>query len=532
MKIGMMQLNFTVGDFTGNADKIIASYQQLVSQGAELVVGTELALFGYPPRDMLIYPHYLTRQNAELARVSQQVGPVPLIIGVAANLSDRRKLNNSAFVIQNKLIIHWADKLLLPTYDVFDETRYFAPGAGKPLVFTHQGKRIALLICEDIWEDKAYERNPVQELADKKVDTLIVINGSPYYWHKEEQRYKLVSSIAKRLNASVVYVNQVGGNDDLVFDGHSFAVNPQGQCLACARSFVEQVMVVDLEINYGSDHDHQETLLDLYQALVMATRDYVHKTGFQKVVIGLSGGIDSALVAKIAVDALGKENVVGITMPSKFSSQGSYEDSRELASHLGIKLFEVPIKQVYNVFKATVKNGWGLPQGNSLPDENIQARIRGALLMYYSNQFGCLVLSTGNKSELSVGYCTLYGDMCGGFAVISDVPKTLVFQLAELTGVIPAQIIVKAPSAELKANQKDTDSLPPYDVLDAILHWYIDERCSAQEIISKGYKPELVATVIQMVNRAEYKRQQMAIGPKVTSKAFGSGWRFPVAAVK
>lgn len=553
----MLQLNFLVGDFVGNTNKIIAGYKKAVAMGAELVVSTELALFGYPPKDMLLYKSFLDAQNRELEVLKKEIGNIGLIVGIAEiNTGDGKPLFNSAVLIKNGKIEIVQRKSLLPTYDVFDESRYFEPGKNLTEIFDIPSSGffndcVTILVCEDIWggnennqSRKLYQWDPVMELNGLDVNTLIVINGSPYYWGKGDVRFNLVSGISKKLHCNVVYVNQVGGNDDLVFDGRSFAVNENGECIAVAQPFVEEILIVDTDssktVEYPSDGQNlkdSESIKNLYQALVLGTHDYVRKNGFEKVVIGLSGGIDSALTACIAVDALGKENVLGVTMPSPFSSQGSVDDSLALAENLGIQIITIPIHDIFRGYGQTLQP---IFEGKQLDvtEENIQARIRGNILMALSNKFGYLVLSTGNKSELSVGYCTLYGDMAGGYAVISDQWKTQVYELAKFINredaqyTIPRNTLEKPPSAELRPDQKDVDSLPPYEILDPILRQYIEEQKGIDEIAipeMPGGK-EIVRKVIDMVNRAEHKRVQMPLGIKTSPKAFGSGRRWPIAA--
>lgn len=569
MKIGMLQLNFTIGDFFKNSDKIFWGYQKAVEMGAELVVCSELCLFGYPPKDMLCYQSHIDEQNKELERLKQMIGDVGLIIGIAEKNPDNGKpLFNSAVLIQNGKVMWYEQKALLPTYDVFDECRYFEPGTRKFNYAYGTNKsianyNIAVFICEDIWGGseseghKPYQYDPVQRFVGTKIDTLFVINGSPYYLGKGNVRFDLVSGIARKLNCNVVYVNQVGGNDDLVFDGRSFAVDKHGECITAAKAFEEDVVIVDtsetelkdgeynffMPITHPYEYDRGPQNLEmqnLYQALVLGTRDYVRKTGFKQVVIGLSGGIDSALTACIAVDALGKENVFGVIMPSKFSSKGSVEDAETLAKNLGIGLYKIPIKKVFSAYKKTFKNLF-VRLKEDVTEENWQARIRGNILMSLSNKFGWLVLSTGNKSEISVGYCTLYGDMAGGFSPIADQWKTQVYKLAEYINKksgnyrIPKNTIEKPPSAELRTDQKDTDSLPPYELLDDILKRYIEKEEGYDLILSERSFGEIseikdvVKKVIDMVNRAEHKRKQMPLGIKTSPKAFGSGRRWPIA---
>jgi len=549
MKIGILQQNYIVGDCVGNTRLILEGYKKLCSEGAELVVGSELAILGYPPKDLLESDSKLDEEQNQLWNIIAEVGNVGLIVGVTApNIHDGKPLFNQAVLIRDWEEVAARHKELLPTYDVFDESRYFKSGSNRPCIVKYNGKRIGILICEDIWngtEDptgrKLYSSDPVQEMVERAPDIVIVINASPYYWGKGKVRYELVSEIAQRLECPVVYVNQVGGNDDLIFDGRSFAVNAEGRCIGAAKPFEEAEMIFDTEAGMIPGlallmDDHQ-VIDELYNALVLGVRDYLRKTGFTKVVIGESGGIDSALTTCIAVDAVGANNVTAIGMPSDFSSEGSVRDSKKLCDNLGVKFEIIPIGDLYDTFGDAVGPviGWRDPKDfdKDVTEENVQARLRGAILMAYSNRNKSLVLSTGNKSELAVGYCTLYGDMVGGLSVISDVPKTLVYDLADYRNrngeVIPRQIIEKAPSAELRPEQKDQDSLPPYEVLDAILHFYVEEGLGQEVVIQQGFGAETVAWVISKVDANEYKRRQSAPGLKVTAKAFGSGRRIPIA---
>ena len=550
MRIGILQQNYFVGDCVGNAAKILEGYRKLCSQGVELVVTSELAILGYPPKDLLNRKAKVNEQLRVFNELREQIGDVGLILGLAEwNEGDGKPLFNNGVFVQNRKVIGRKSKELLPTYDVFDESRYFEPGPRRACVVPYRGKRIGLIVCEDSWQKKSgnsrghnlYITDPVNDVVLANPDFLVIINASPYFWCKGDVRFDLVSDIAKRLGHPVIYVNQVGGNDELIFDGRSLAVNHDGLCTNAFRSFVEDEIVFDTEDKPGAVYSPDTNRDgDLHEALVIGVRDYLKKTGYTKVVIGESGGIDSALTTCIAVDAIGAENVTAIGMPSPFSSPGSIADSMDLCRRLGIKFHVVPIKDVYKTFGDTVQPfiGWHGAEafGNDVTEENVQARIRGMILMAYSNRKGTLVLSTGNKSELAVGYCTLYGDMVGGLGVISDLPKTLVYRLANyvnkrsyLRPVIPATIMGKAPSAELRPGQKDQDSLPPYHVLDAILHWYVEEDLDTEEIVGKGFERPTVEWVANKVDRNEYKRRQGAIGLKVTTKAFGSGRRIPIA---
>lgn len=556
MKIAILQLNFLVGDLKGNTSKIIQSYNQAVKQGADLVVASELALFGYPPKDMLLQEDYLKRHDKELNHLQKQIGKIPLIIGIVdRNKGKGKPLFNSVAFIQNHKIKALEQKTLLPTYDVFDEYRYFESKVSQERqLINYQGQKIALALCEDIWTkfDKKsasqYQRDPIVEIKTLKPDLLIVPNSSPYYLGKGDDRLKLARNISRNLNgATVVYVNQIGANDDLIFDGRSFVVS-KGKLIAHAKAFEEEICLVDTNIPFDfvlpwrdsmRGNPDTDSIEDLYHALVLGIKDYLTKINNQRgAVIALSGGIDSAVTAALAVAALGSDKVKGYGMPSAFSSQGSIDDAQKLAQNLDIKFELIAIKSVYkeigNMLHPSI--GWNQPGTNKgdVTEENIQARIRGLYIMAVSNRTGAIVLSTGNKSEIAVGYCTLYGDMVGGFAVLSDVPKTLVYKLAHYINrdreIIPTSTINKAPSAELAPGQKDEDSLPPYHILDPILKAYIEEQKSVEAIVGQGFDRAVVEKVVRMVNLNEFKRKQMTIGPKVTTKAFGFGRRWPIAA--
>jgi NAD+ synthase (glutamine-hydrolysing) len=549
MRIALAQINNTIGDLQGNAAKILDFARRAQRAGADLVAFPELALTGYPPRDLVEKRSFLDRTAdtlQTLVRASASLD-IALVIGYVAHSPETAaiKAQNAAAVIDQGRILLDQRKILLPTYDVFDEARYFQPGIRQDIV-TVRGARIALAICEDFWNDKQfwerrrYSRDPIDELVKEGADILLSINASPWNIGKRAQRRAIFEALAKRFNLPVVYVHMVGGNDQLVFDGSSFAMTREGELAALAKSFEEDIILFNSETGTGDNHDDHLTVEEAaFDALVLGTRDYIRKCGFRSVLIGLSGGIDSALVAAIAVEAVGKENVTGIGMPGPYSSDHSLSDARTLAQRLGIRFEVVPIKLGYEALVETLQP---LFAGFS-PDtteENLQSRLRGVTLMALSNKFGSLVLTTGNKSEIAVGYCTLYGDMCGGLAVISDVPKTLVYRLARianaryeccgLAGPIPEDTFTKPPSAELRPDQKDTDSLPEYDVLDAILAAYIERYESVAEIAAKENLPEiLVRDIIRKVDRNEYKRQQAAPGLRITPKAFGVGRRFPIA---
>ena len=538
MKIGILQLNFTVGDFRGNSEKIVSAYERAVREGAELCVGSELGLCGYPPRDLLNRRDFVESHERALREVAKRVGKVPLLIGgiEKTNQKTGRPLYNTAFLVEKGKTRAVARKILLPTYDVFDEDRYFEAGEKVGSVRI-AGKRVGVTICEDIWNDedlwpeRRYRIDPVRELAKKGMDLLINLSASPWNIGKEKVRYRLLAEVAKREKIPVIQVNQVGGNDELVFDGQSLGVGVKGGLLARGVAFMEDVKVVDI----GGKEEKPVWAGDeeqVFQALVLGTRDYLQKCGFQEVVLGLSGGIDSALVAVVAAEALGKDKVLGVAMPSRFSSAGSLADAEALAKRLGIRYKEIPIE---DTFAAMLRSIAPAREGRSggLTEENLQSRIRGMTLMAISNDSGRLLLTTGNKSEMAVGYCTLYGDMCGALAVIADVPKTLVYRISRWINrereIIPKNSIEKAPSAELRPDQKDQDSLPPYEELDRILESYVVNEGSIQGMVKKGISKVLAEEMVRKIDISEYKRRQAAPGLKVTTKAFGVGRRIPLA---
>jgi NAD+ synthase (glutamine-hydrolysing) len=548
MKIALAQTNSTVGDLCGNAERILAFSRRAAEAGATVVVFPELSLTGYPPRDLLEKESFLDRTEQHLVRLAADAGPlnVTVICGTVTRTGSSAGLPiyNSAAVLQGGRIAFRQHKMLLPTYDVFDEARYFEPAAKQsPLAL---GDAVyALTICEDIWNDKQYwerrrySRDPVEELASAGARILISINASPYHMGKRAQRTEIFTATARHFRVPIVYVNQVGGNDQLLFDGTSFAMSPDGEVVASAASFEEDLVMVDTQTLTGDHHGNLSEECDaVYQALAMGTRDYIRKCGFERVIVGLSGGIDSALTVAIAVDAVGKENVIGVGMPGPYSSEHSVSDARDLAHNLGIRFELIPIKSQYQACFDVLEPLFNVrPDGSAIgvTEENLQSRLRGLTLMALSNKWGALVLTTGNKSELAVGYCTLYGDMCGGLAVISDVPKTLVYSLARVANkrhanAIPENTFVKPPSAELRPDQKDSDSLPPYEMLDQILRLYIENNDSPRHIADAlGLPATLVRDIVNKVDRNEYKRQQAAPGLKVTTKAFGIGRRFPIA---
>jgi NAD+ synthase/NAD+ synthase (glutamine-hydrolysing) len=544
MKIALAQTNTTVGDLCGNSEKILAYARRAAESGAHVVVFPELTLTGYPPRDLLEKQSFLDGVEQHLERVALDTAglDIALIVGTISRTREvsGRPIYNTAAVLQAGRIAFRQHKMLLPSYDVFDETRYFEP-APKQSPTTFNGSVTALTICEDAWNDKQfwerrlYSRDPVEELAQYGARILITINASPYHMGKRAQRCDIFSATARHFKIPIVYVNQVGGNDQLIFDGSSFAMNAEGQVIASAASFEEDLVLVDTQTRTGDRHDTYPDECDAaYQALVIGTRDYIRKCGFERVIIGLSGGIDSSLTAAIAVDAVGRQNVIGVGMPGPYSSEHSIADARDLANNLGIRFELIPIQAQYEAFLRVLNP---LFDGGTVgvTEENLQSRLRGVTLMALSNKWGALVLTTGNKSELAVGYCTLYGDMCGGLAVISDVPKTLVYALSRVANkrhanAIPENVFTKPPSAELRPDQRDTDTLPDYDVLDQILRGYVENNESPQQVAASLHLPvTLVRDIVNKVDRNEYKRQQAAPGLKVTTKAFGIGRRFPIA---
>ncbi|MGA7291002.1 MAG: NAD+ synthase [Terriglobales bacterium] len=542
MKIALGQINPTVGDFSGNAAKIIEFVRRAQRADAGLILFPELAVSGYPPRDLVERPSFVARNRTTVERIAAETQGIAVICGMVtpAEADSGKTVMNSAALLRDGRIEFIQSKMLLPTYDVFDEMRNFAPAKSQQL-FSFCGNRMALTICEDAWNDKRfwnrrlYRVDPVEELVRSGGTFVLNISASPFWLGKRELRRDMLTAIARNQKVPVAMVNQVGGNDSLVFDGSSLVIAPDGEVIAQGKSFEEDLIYFDPEQMSGEMHPQiagEEA--SAYEALVLGTRDYVHKCGFERAIVGLSGGIDSALTASIAVDALGGQNVIGVGMPGPYSSQGSINDARALAGNLKIRLELLSINEIYDAARQTLAPVFaGLPI--DVTEENIQSRARGLLLMSISNKLGALVLSTGNKSELAVGYCTLYGDMVGGLAVISDVPKTLVYRLSAYVNsrrkVIPEETIEKPPSAELRPDQRDSDSLPPYDVLDVILEDFVEDSRSAEQIAqAHDFDPELVRRVIRMVERSEYKRQQAAPGIKISAKAFGYGRRFPIAA--
>jgi NAD+ synthase (glutamine-hydrolysing) len=542
VKIALGQINPTVGDFSGNAAKIIDFSHRARTAGAGLILFPELSICGYPPRDLVERPAFVVRNRETAERIAVETRGIAVICGLVtpADSETGKSAMNSAVLLIDGKISFIQSKMLLPTYDVFDEMRNFAPAKSQAL-FPFCGNRMALTICEDAWNDKVfwpkrlYTFDPVDALIRAGGNFVLNISASPFWIGKRELRRDMLASIARRNKVPVVMVNQVGGNDSLVFDGSSIVLNAEGKVIALGRSFEEDLIFFDSKTLTGEIHEQEAgDEASVYSALVLGTRDYIHKCGFTKAIIGLSGGIDSALTAVIAAEAIGPENVIGVGMPGPYSSPGSIEDAQALAKNLGIRFELLSINQVFDAYQHTLKRVFaGLPE--DVTEENIQSRARGAMLMALSNKFRAIVLSPGNKSEIGVGYCTLYGDMVGGLAVISDVPKTLVYRLSEYVNsrraVIPQATLEKPPSAELRPNQKDSDSLPPYEVLDAVLEDYVEDSHPAERIATdRGFDLEVVRRVIGMVDRAEYKRQQAAPGLKISPKAFGYGRRLPIAA--
>lgn len=542
MKIALAQLNTVVGDFAGNQALILQAYQKSVEAGADLVLTPELAITGYPPRDLVHRSAFVPRNLETLHAIAAQVGATPLIVGfVDINKGPGNHFHNAAAILQDGRVAHVIHKSLLPTYDVFDEDRYFEPAAQIAPV-TVGGRKLGVTICEDIWTDeflprRLYNVSPPDRLGGMGIDLLVNISASPFALGKPQIRERMLGTLARSLNVPIAYCNAVGGNDQLVFDGNSLVLGADGSVVARLQGFESDLQVIDLDgksevsgqqSNPGGEHSDAE---DLYRAMVLGTRDYVRKCGFKSCVLGLSGGIDSALVAVIAADALGPENVLGMSLPSQYSSQGSKDDARDLAQHLGIRYDTVAIEPVFESVKSQLSGIFaGRPE--DITEENMQSRIRGLILMSLSNKFGHLLLTTGNKSEMAVGYCTIYGDMCGGLAVISDLPKTRVYEVSRWINrereIIPWPTIEKPPSAELRPDQKDQDTLPEYDILDGILELFVEQGRSVGEIVAAGYNEEVVRWILRRVELNEWKRHQAAPGLKVTSKAFGVGRRMPI----
>lgn len=544
MRIALGQINPTVGDLDGNRALIADTARRAKRGGAELVVFPELAIDGYPPQDLILVPAFVDETKATLEQLANECGDIGIevVVGFVGKADDHHghRAANCAALLSSGSVSFVQQKALLPTYDVFDEWRYFAP-AEHQTVCEIGGLRVGITICEDAWNDKQYwprpryKRDPVDELAAQGVDLILNIAASPYHTSKRGQREQMLATAARRIDTPIAMVNQVGGNDQLIFDGSSFVVNAAGTVTARAQSFREDLIFYDTATGTGDLCVPATSEIEaVYDGLVLGVRDYLRKCGFSKAVIGLSGGIDSSITAALAVDALGAKNVIGVAMPGPYSSEGSIIDARETAEKLGIQFEIISINDGYETVIDNLKPVFG-DRPADVTEENIQARLRGLHLMAISNKLGAMVLTTGNKSEIAVGYCTLYGDMVGGLAVISDVPKTLVYELSRFAntrqpGAIPESVLTKPPSAELRPDQKDTDSLPDYEILDPMLQLYVEEHRSTAEISEQLHQPiELVERICRMVDRNEYKRQQSATGLRITSKAFGVGRRFPIA---
>jgi NAD+ synthase/NAD+ synthase (glutamine-hydrolysing) len=540
LRIALLQINPTAGDIRGNSALIVSAAKRAQAEGADLTVTSELALMGYLPRDLLMNQGFVKRSCEELHRIARELaGASPLLVGVATpNPAEMgRPLFNSAVLLERGSVGRAFHKTLLPTYDVFDEDRYFEPAPG-PQILEIDGRRLGISICEDVWNDRnfwkrpRYHQDPIEVLARNGAQAIVNLSASPFYAGKQRLREDMLGHMSREHGLPLVYVNQVGGNDDLIFDGRSCAFDAQGRLFARARGFAEDVALVDIDGCRGviaADDFTPES--EIWNALVLGVRDYARKTCFSKVLLGLSGGVDSALTASIAAEAMGPANVLGVMMPSIYSSAGSVDDSEQLACNLGIQTLKLPIGEIMKTYDQTLAGAFE-GRAPDVTEENIQSRIRGNLLMALSNKFGSLLLTTGNKSELAVGYCTLYGDMNGGLAVIADLPKMMVYRVVRWRNQrkpdIPEAILTKAPSAELRPDQKDQDTLPPYELLDQILELHVEQCQSAEEIIAQGFEEQTVRRVLRLVRMAEFKRKQAAPGLKVTSRAFGTGWRMPI----
>lgn len=537
MRIGLAQINTTVGDIPGNSAAIFAAYEKAATDGAQLVVTPELTITGYPPQDLIFKSQFVPLALEAIHGLHTQVGDVPLLIG-GIDFNEKlsgRPFRNTAFLLEKGKSIRKFHKTLLPTYDVFDESRYFEPSEDINLA-TIAGTRIGVTICEDIWTEEylsrnLYDRDPVEKLVKAGAQIIVNLSASPFQVGKSEIRRQMIASLARQYRRPFVYCNAVGGNDQLIFDGNSLAIDAQGHILTRLKAFEEDIQIVDTA-GPGVEPAVADEPEELFNALTLGIRDYIRKTGFKTAVIGLSGGIDSAVTAVLAAAALEPENVTGVAMPGPYSSQGSIDDALAIAKNLGIRHLTIPIRDSFTGMQAQLSEAFA-NHAEDTTEENIQSRLRGLTLMSLSNKFGHIVLNTGNKSELAVGYCTLYGDMCGGLAVISDVPKTKVYELARWINrdreIIPPASIEKPPSAELRPNQIDQDSLPPYEVLDAILALYVERRMGVRDIIAHGHDEKTVRWLVRQIDRNEYKRSQAAPGLKVTSTAFGIGRRMPIA---
>jgi NAD+ synthetase len=543
LKIGILQLNSTVGDFAANAKKLVAGYEKACALGAEFILAPELFLCGYPPRDLLLHEDFVDANLAALAETAKNTGAIPLCVGYVDRNAEKpgRALRNSAAVMQRGKIIWRTNKCLLPTYDVFDEDRYFEP-AKKVEPFVFNGKKLGITICEDIWNDedfwpdRLYRRDPVKELIAQGAEMILNISASPWHDGKERTRLEMLRRVAHDEKIPIVQVNAVGANDELIFDGHSVVLNSSGETIALGKGFAEEIFVAELDKSgkrkAESENDFPPREAQIFSALSLGIRDYVRKCGFKSVIVGLSGGIDSALVTVLAADALGAENVLGVSMPARYSSEGSLSDAAALAKNLGVRCEVLPIEPVFNSVEKQLEKVFAGTKPNEA-EENVQSRLRGVTLMALSNKFGALVLTTGNKSEMAVGYCTLYGDMNGALAPLADVLKTDIYKIARWVNrekiVIPENSISKPPSAELRPNQTDQDSLPPYETLDAILDLYVVKNLGKEEIIRRGFDAAMVNDVLNKINFSEYKRRQAAPALKISPRAFGMGRRIPIA---
>ncbi|WP_320005860.1 NAD+ synthase [Maridesulfovibrio sp.] len=544
MKIALLQLNLTVGDLEGNIELILDGVHKAAKRGARLCITSELALTGYPPRDLLLNADFVTRCREAVSEISRRMPEGVALLAGGVDLNHEgvgNPLRNAAWLIERGAVPNVFYKWLLPTYDVFDEQRYFEP-AENVNFFEYDGLKIGVTICEDVWNDQEncsghrYGSNPIPEIMKMNPDVLVNLSASPFNIGKQQEREKLLGDIASKYRVPIFYANQVGGNDDLVFDGRSCVFDNRGSLVARGHGFKDDVVVVESDCSTGliEEDDFCEEA-EAWEAMVLGLRDYLGKTGFSRVVLGLSGGIDSALTAAVAAEALGPENVTGVLMPSPYSSKGSVDDSLDLVKNIGINCTTIPIDRLMGQFEEALAPTFeGLPA--NVTEENIQSRIRGNLVMAISNKMGALLVTTGNKSELAVGYCTIYGDMAGGLAVISDLYKSLVFRVCRWLNtqgrgeIIPVAIIEKPPSAELRPGQKDEDSLPPYDVLDRIIELRVEGHKAESEIIAEtGFDPETVQHVLRLIRISEFKRKQAAPGLKITSRAFGTGWRMPIA---
>jgi len=536
MRVLAAQINPTIGDLEGNTRKVLDALRRAKEGKVEIVLFPELTLSGYFPDDLLLDRSFIDAIAEKIEVIRPETKGLFAVVGLPRwNPSGKEKpLYNSAAIFAGGKLLGYKNKILLPTYDVFDERRYFEPG-GEEQVWDYQGRRIAVTICEDVWQHTKsldgytdYNRDPVNELKELRPDLVLNLSASPYYFQRKDVRLTVFQSVAKTLRCPVILCNQVGANDQLVFDGHSLHIDERGQLIQMAKGFVEADLIADLKGSNKPPFRNENPIADLYSALVLGVHDYFHKQGFEKALVGLSGGIDSALVLCIAKEALGAKNVLAITMPSRYSSRGSVDDSVELAKILGVELKKISIEPIYKEYLSLLG-----PMFNGLPlnetEENLQTRIRGMILMAFSNKLGHLLLNTGNKSEMAMGYCTLYGDMAGGLGVLHDVAKLQVYQLAEFVQMIPEAIIKKVPSAELKENQTDMDVLPPFEILDPILEDYVERRLTAEEISKKRKAPiELVRGIVHKVHMSEYKRRQAPIGIRVTQKAFSKGRVVPI----